>query len=229
MKKAVILFSGGLDSTTCLALARSLGYECFALSFNYQQKHHAELQSAMTIAKIYEAHHEIVHLPIGHFGGSSLTDEALAVPPHQDSKAIPNTYVPARNTILLSIALGYAEAIGADVIFIGTSVVDYSHYPDCRPEYLEAFQKMADLALKRAVEGHPILIKTPLLHLSKAETIQLGHSLGVDYTHSTSCYNANEEGLACGNCDSCFLRKKGFSEAGVPDPTRYLPQKSQPT
>ncbi len=228
MKKAVILFSGGLDSTTCLAIARSRGYQCFALSFNYQQKHCAELQSAIAIAQKYGVHHEIVHLPVGHIGGSSLTDQHLSVPTHQESNEIPNTYVPARNTILLSIALGYAEVIDADIIFIGTSAIDYSHYPDCRPEYLEAFQKMANLALKRAVEGRPITIEAPLINLSKAETIQLGLSLGVDYEESTSCYNANEQGLACGECASCFLRKKGFFEAGIADPTRYMPVKSKP-
>ena len=224
MKKAVILFSGGLDSTTCLALALSQGYECFAISFNYQQKHHAELESAIKIAKHYAVHHEIIHLPVGHLGGSALTDQKLNVQNYTGSTEVPNTYVPARNTILLSIALGYAEIIGADAIFTGTSSVDYSHYPDCRPEYLEAFQKMANLATKRGAEGHPIVIEAPLLHLSKAETVLLGLSLGVDYSLSTSCYRADENGLACGHCDSCFLRKKGFKEAGINDPTRHQPQ-----
>ncbi len=221
MKRAVILFSGGLDSTTCLALALSHGYECFAISFNYQQKHSAELKSAIKIATHYRVHHEIIQLPIGHFGGSSLTDATLDVQDYTGSTEIPNTYVPARNTILLSIALGYAEVIQADVIFTGTSAIDYSHYPDCRPEYLSAFQAMANLAIKRGVEGNPILIEAPLLHLTKAETIQLGLSLNIDYRLSTSCYKANDEGLACGTCDSCFLRKKGFKEAGVLDPTHY--------
>lgn len=227
MKKAVILFSGGLDSTTCLALALSQGYTCFAISFNYEQKHNAELKSAIKIAQHYGVHHEIITLPIGHLGGSALTDERLAVQNHSASSDIPNTYVPARNTILLSVALGYAEIIDADALFIGTSSVDYSHYPDCRPEYLQAFQRMANLATKRGIEGRPIIIEAPLLHLSKAQTVALGLSLGVDYKLSTSCYRANEDGLACGNCDSCFLRKKGFMEAGIDDPTRYLPQSTK--
>jgi 7-cyano-7-deazaguanine synthase len=224
MKKAVILFSGGLDSTTCLAIALSEGFECFAISFDYQQKHNAELQSAIKIAKRYAVHHNIISLPIGQFGGSSLTDQSLCVQNHMDSTDIPNTYVPARNTILLSIALGYAESIDADVIYTGTSSVDYSHYPDCRPEYIEAFQILANHATKRGIEGNPIRIEAPLLYLTKAETIKLGLSLGVDYSLSTSCYRADDHGLACGTCDSCFLRKKGFSEAGVIDPTRYVSQ-----
>jgi 7-cyano-7-deazaguanine synthase len=222
MKKAVILLSGGLDSTTCLAYAKSNQYDCYALSFNYNQKHSAELQAAVRIAKQHQVHHEIIQLPIGHLGGSALTDDAMPVGNHTGSLEIPPTYVPARNTIMLSIALGYAEIMDADVIITGTSFVDYSHYPDCRPEYIAAFQNLANLATKRGVEGNPILIETPLMYLSKAQTIVLGHSLGIDYHDTVSCYRATPDGLACGQCDSCFLRKKGFDDAGLVDQTRYV-------
>lgn len=222
MKKAVILFSGGLDSTTCLALAKSQHYDCYALSFHYQQKHSAELVAADRIAKELKVNHQIVELPIGHLGGSALTDQSITVKNYTGSTNIPNTYVPARNTIMLSIALSYAEIIEADVIYTGTSFVDYSHYPDCRPEFITAFQQLANLATKRGVEGNPIHIETPLMYLSKAETIQLGDQLGVNYLQTVSCYRATTDGLACGKCDSCYLRKKGFSEAGLPDATRYI-------
>lgn len=224
MKKAVILLSGGLDSTTCLAFAQSQGFASYALSFDYGQKHNAELHAAKRIAKAFEVkQHEIISLAaIGNLGGSALTDEDIAVPDFSGLGKIPITYVPARNTIMLSIALGFAEITDADTIFIGVSSVDYSGYPDCRPEYIKAFTDMANLATKRGVEGHKINIETPLIHLSKAKTILLGLSLGVDYSLTVSCYKATEEGLACGKCDSCFLRKKGFEESDVADMTRYI-------
>lgn len=222
MQKAVVLLSGGLDSTTCLAYAKSKNYDCYAISFHYNQKHTAELNAAIRIAKQHHVKHEMIQLPIGHLGGSALTDESMHVEDYTGSLEIPPTYVPARNTIMLSIALGFAEIIDADVIFTGTSFVDYSHYPDCRPEFIQAFQALATLATKRGVEGNPILIETPLMYLSKAQTIQLGQSLGIDYNDTVSCYRATDEGLACGTCDSCFLRKKGFSDAKLPDQTRYI-------
>jgi 7-cyano-7-deazaguanine synthase len=221
MKKAVVLLSGGLDSTTCLAHASAKGYTCFALSFDYGQKHRAELKAAAKIAAMYHVRHEIVQLSIGNLGGSALTDDSIQVTDHTGSLDIPLTYVPARNTIMLSIALGWAEILEADTIVIGVSAIDYSGYPDCRPEYIEAFRTMANLATKRGVEGHGISLETPLLHLSKAETVQLGLSLGVDYANTVSCYRATEDGLACGTCDSCSFRKKGFLDAGLIDPTRY--------
>jgi 7-cyano-7-deazaguanine synthase len=222
MKKAVVLLSGGLDSTTCLAYAKSKEYACYALSFDYGQKHRAELHAAKRIADLFQVEkHEVIELSIGRLGGSALTDEAIAVADHTGSSAIPLTYVPARNTIMLSIALGWAEILDASAIFIGVSAVDYSGYPDCRPEYIKAFSDMATLATKKGVEGHPIHIETPLIHLSKADTIRLGVSLSVDYAQTVSCYKATDEGLACGRCDSCFLRKKGFHDAGVTDLTRY--------
>ena len=224
MSRAVILLSGGLDSATCLAYAHSLGYSCYALSFDYGQKHKAELHAAERLAKHYQVvAHEIMDLSaLGRLGGSALTDKAQAVSEHVESTEIPSTYVPARNTVMLSIALGWAEILDADRIVAGVSAVDYSHYPDCRPEYIEAFRNMAQLATKRGIEGRPIIIDTPLIALSKADTIALGVSLGLDYGQTVSCYSANAEGLACGRCSSCYLRKKGFKEAGVVDPTRYL-------
>ena len=221
-KKAIVLLSGGLDSTTCLALAQSQGYTCVALSFNYGQRHAAELLQAQAIAAQFGVkRHEVVDLSIGQFGGSALTDEAIAVPDYTGSESIPVTYVPARNTVFLSIALGLAEVVEAEAIFIGISSVDYSGYPDCRPEYIAAFQAMADLATKAGLEGRGVRIETPLSSLSKQQTIELGLSLGVDYALTVSCYSANEKGEACGLCDSCVLRKKGFAAAGVPDPTIY--------
>lgn len=224
MKKAVVLFSGGLDSTTCLAVASSQGFECHALSFHYGQRHNAELAAAKRIAAAYHAKHQYFELGIGQFGGSALTSNDIAVPDHDASNArIPVTYVPARNTIFLSIALAYAEVLQARDIFIGVSSVDYSGYPDCRPEYIQAFQKMANLATKAATEdGELVTLHTPLIHLSKADTIRLGLSLNVDYSLTVSCYQATDEGLACGTCGSCSLRKKGFADLGAPDPTRYV-------
>ncbi len=224
MKKAVILLSGGLDSTTCLAWATSQGYTCHALSFDYGQKHNAELNAAKRIAEQFKVkQHEMINLAsLGRLGGSALTDQNIKVPDHDGSTSIPVTYVPARNTIMLSIALGWAEVLDADAIIIGVSAVDYSGYPDCRPEYIKAFADMANLATKRGVEGNPVRLETPLIRLSKAETTRLGISLGVDYSQTVSCYKATDEGLACGKCDSCYLRKKGFNDAGIADPTRYI-------
>lgn len=222
MKKAVILFSGGLDSTTCLAYAKHQGFDCFALSFNYGQKHHAELNAAKKIAAHFDAKHHIFNLAVNQFGGSALTDNNVTVPDYDEKNTeIPITYVPARNTIFLSIALAFAEVLNAKDIFIGVSHVDYSGYPDCRPEYIKAFQALANLATKMGVEEGGIAIHTPIIHLSKAETIKMGHDLGVDYAMTVSCYKSNEEGEACGQCDSCMLRKKGFADAKLADVTRY--------
>ena len=221
-QRAIVLFSGGLDSSTCLALAKSRDLECYALSFDYQQRQRAELDAAQKVAQAMKVkEHRLFRIAIEQFGGSALTDEQLEVPAYKADGQIPITYVPARNTIFLSIALGWAEVVDASYIYIGASSVDYSGYPDCRPEYMSAFQDMANLATKNAVEGHPIEIVTPLMSLSKAETIQLGQKLGVDYALTVSCYQADQQGQACGHCDSCFLRKQGFAKAGVADPTRY--------
>lgn len=222
MKKAIILLSGGLDSTTCLALAKSKGYECYALSFNYGQRHVSELKAAKKIADFYDAKQFVITMPTMQFAGSALTDNTIPVPDYTGSTDIPSTYVPARNTIFLSIALGLAETIQSNDIFIGVSSIDYSGYADCRPEYMEAFQKLANLATKAGVSGEKMTIHAPLIHLSKAETIQLGKSLGVDYGMTVSCYQLTHDGLACGKCDSCTFRKKGFTEANVSDVTRYV-------
>jgi len=222
MKKAVILFSGGLDSTTCLAYAKSQGFDCYALSFNYGQKHHVELKAAKAIAAHFNAKHKIFNLEIDQFGGSALTDNEIDVPNHDSSNSdIPITYVPARNTIFLSIALAWAEVLDAKDIFIGVSYVDYSGYPDCRPEYIKAFQTLGNLATKLGVEEGGINIHTPIIHLSKANTIKMGAQLGVDYSMTVSCYKADEHGHACGKCDSCALRKKGFIDSMLPDTTLY--------
>jgi 7-cyano-7-deazaguanine synthase len=221
MKKAIILFSGGLDSTTCLALAKSQGFDCYALSFDYGQKHSVELSIAKRIAEISGVQHIVMQIPVGQLGGSALTDATLVVPDQSNHSDIPVTYVPARNTIFLSFALGLADCLQSQDIFIGVSAIDYSGYPDCRPEYIAAFQKLANLATKTGLEEGNIQIYAPLIHLSKAETIQLGISLGVDYAQTVSCYRADKDARACGKCDSCVLRKKGFKEANVADPTRY--------
>jgi 7-cyano-7-deazaguanine synthase len=221
-RKAVILLSGGLDSVTCLAIARAQKFECYTLNFDYGQKHTAELKAAEEISKRYGAvKHVVVQLGLGQLGGSAITDANIAVPDYDGSTEIPATYVPARNTVFLSIALGWAEILNAHDIFIGVSSVDYSGYPDCRAEYIAAFQNMADLATKTGVEGHPIRIQAPLLYLSKAATIHEGLRLGVDYAMTVSCYRADLNGRACGSCASCEFRKKGFNEAGVTDPTHY--------
>jgi 7-cyano-7-deazaguanine synthase len=220
-KRAVVLVSGGLDSATTLAMAREQGYECYALSFDYGQRHRCELAAADAVASsLGAAEHRTVQLDLRQFGGSALTDDAIAVP-NSGGEGIPVTYVPARNTVFLSLALAWAEVLEACDIFIGVNAVDYSGYPDCRPEFIEAFEKMANLATKSGVEGHPFTIHAPLIELSKAAIIQTGTRLGVDYGLTISCYNPDEQGLACGRCDSCRLRAEGFAAAGIPDPTRY--------
>ena len=220
-KKAIILLSGGLDSITVLALAKQQGYICYALSFEYGQRHNAELIAAAQIAKDYQVNdHKIIKLGLGSIGGSALTDENIAVP-NKPQAGIPVTYVPARNTIFLSFALGWAEVLNLTDIFIGVNAVDYSGYPDCRPEFITAFQKLANLATKAGVNGELFTIHTPLISLSKAEIIKQGVALGVDYRQTVSCYSADEQGEACGVCDACRIRITGFSEANVKDPTRY--------
>ncbi|MFI4956540.1 MAG: 7-cyano-7-deazaguanine synthase QueC [Gammaproteobacteria bacterium] len=226
MKKAVVLFSGGLDSTTCLSLALKQGFEPFALSFNYAQRHSSELEAAKRITAKLGVAHKIFNLPIDQFGCSALTDKNIDVPKYTGTTEVPSTYVPARNTIFLSVALGFAEVLKANDIFVGVSSVDYSGYPDCRPEYIDAFQRLANLATQSGVQGNLLSIQSPLMHLSKAETIKLGLSLGVDYGMTVSCYQADSDGYACGQCDSCMLRKKGFEDAQVDDPTAYYSSES---
>jgi 7-cyano-7-deazaguanine synthase len=221
MKKAVVLLSGGLDSTTCLAIGKSQGFECHAISFNYGQKNVSELESAKRYVKLFGINHKIIDLPPAHFQGSSLTESDQAVPEFTGSKEIPTTYVPARNTIFLAYALGWAEVLGAQDIFLGANATDFYGYPDCRPEYIQAFQKLANLATKAGVTEGNIRIQTPLGLLSKAETIKLGLELGIDYQLTVTCYQADPQGRACGKCDSCTYRKNGFAEAAVADPTIY--------
>lgn len=220
-KKAVILVSGGLDSTTVLAIARSQGYACYTISFDYGQRHRAELLAASRTATLLgSVQHKVVSLDLRSIGGSALTDDSLAVP-EEETAGIPVTYVPARNTVFLSIALGWAEVLGANDIFIGVNAVDFSGYPDCRPEYIQAYETMANLATRAGVEGLALRIQAPLMNMSKAEIVKLGLTLGIDYGTTVSCYQATEEGLACGVCDSCRLRRIGFEQAGIKDPTRY--------
>lgn len=220
-RRAVILVSGGLDSTTVLAMARAAGYDCYTLSFDYGQRHRAELFAAERVsAALGDVEHKVVRLNLDSIGGSALTDTAIAVP-EEETEGIPVTYVPARNTVFLSIALGWAEVLEARDIFIGVNAVDYSGYPDCRPEYIAAFETMANLATRAGVEGHPLKIHAPLMNMGKGDIIGKGIGLGVDYSLTVSCYQATEQGLACGLCDSCRLRRQGFIEAGVEDPTRY--------
>jgi 7-cyano-7-deazaguanine synthase len=220
--RAVVLVSGGLDSATCLAIARSEGYACHTLAFAYGQRHTAELAAAEQVAAALGAvEHRLVHVDLTAFGGSALTDRTIPVP-EAPSEGIPVTYVPARNTIFLSFALAWSEVLGAHDIFIGVNAVDYSGYPDCRPEYIAAFERMANLATRAATESlEPIRIRTPLIQLSKADIIRQGRTLGVDYSLTVSCYQADAEGSACGRCDSCRIRRAGFDAAQVPDPTRY--------
>lgn len=219
--KAVVLVSGGLDSATALAIACDQGYTCYALSFDYGQRHHCELDAAARVAKTVGAvDHKLVSLDLRSIGGSALTDENIDVP-ENPTEGIPVTYVPARNTIFLSFALAWAEVLEARHIFIGVNAVDYSGYPDCRPEYISAFQAMANLATKAGVEGQITTVHTPLIQLSKADIIRTGIRLGVDYSETISCYAPDDEGRACGKCDSCRLRAEGFRAAGVLDPTRY--------
>lgn len=221
MSKAVVLLSGGLDSATTLALARERGFDCYALSLAYGQRHDAELTAAENVAQsLGVTNHKTVHLDIGQFGGSALTDTSIDVPAGP-TDGIPATYVPARNTIFLSLALGWAEALAARDLFIGVNAVDYSGYPDCRPEFIDAFEQLANLATKAGVEGERFHVHAPLIHLSKAEIIREGLRLHVDYAATVSCYAADAGGRACGRCDSCRLRAAGFEEAGVADPTRY--------
>lgn len=224
MRKAVVLLSGGLDSLTTLAIAQSEGYLCHALSFDYGQRHRAELDAATRIARRHGvAQHRTVRIGLEVFGGSALTDTRIAVPT-EPQEGIPVTYVPARNTIFLSFALAWAEVLGAFDIHIGVNVLDYSGYPDCRPEYLAAFERLAELATKAGVEGRHFTIHAPLIRLTKADIIRRGLQLGVDYSLSVSCYDADAAGAACGQCDACRLRARGFAEAGVPDPTVYRRQ-----
>ncbi|MBX2809719.1 MAG: 7-cyano-7-deazaguanine synthase QueC [Cellvibrionaceae bacterium] len=221
-KKAVVLVSGGLDSTTVLAMAIEAGFDCYSLSFDYGQRHRIELDAAETLSnKLGAKQHKTVALDMRAIGGSALTDAHIAVP-EQAVSGIPVTYVPARNTVFLSIALAWAEVLAARDIFIGVNAVDYSGYPDCRPDYIAAYQAMANLATKAGVEGQKLTIQTPLLHLSKAEIIQKGVALGIDYSQTVSCYQANDQQQACGRCDSCRLRSQGFIDAGIADPTRYI-------
>jgi len=224
-KKAIVLLSGGIDSSTALAIARAEGYECYALTFRYGQRHGHEIEAARRVAQhVGVAEHIVLDIDLRAFGGSALTDE-IDVPKHESAdeigRDIPVTYVPARNTVFLSFALAWAEAVGAADIFIGVSAVDYSGYPDCRPEFIDAFQRLANLATKAGVEGESFRIRAPLIQMSKAEIIQTGSRLGMDYSLTHSCYAPDEDGRACGRCDSCLLRKRGFERAGVPDPTRY--------
>lgn len=222
MARAVILLSGGLDSATVLAMARAEGWRSHALSIDYGQRHRAELAAAARVAgALGAAEHRVMTLDLRAFGGSALTDASIEVPTRGPERGIPLTYVPARNTIFLSLALALAEVTESDAIFTGANAVDYSGYPDCRPEYLAAFEKLANLATRRAVEGRPVEIKAPIVHMSKADIVRRGHELGVDFSLTVSCYNADPEGRACGRCEACRLRREGFHQAGIADPTRY--------
>lgn len=219
--KAIVLVSGGLDSATCLALAINQGYECYALSFNYGQRSISELNAARRVAQAAGVKdHKVISLGLDTLGGSALTDTSIAIP-EGGTEGIPVTYVPARNTVFLSYGLAWAEVLDADALFIGVNSVDYLGYPDCRPEFIEAYARMMNLATKKGVEGGEIALKTPLIHLSKGEIIKTGTRFGVDYSLTVSCYQADGDGAACGACDSCLLRKAGFAEAGIEDPTRY--------
>ena len=219
--KAVVLVSGGLDSSNVLALALQQGYRCYTLSFDYGQRHRSELEAAKRVSELMKVEeHKIVRLDLGTIGGSALTDNTIDVP-EQETAGIPVTYVPARNTVFLSIALGWAEVREADTIFLGVNAVDYSGYPDCRPEYISSFETMANLATRAGVEGKKLSIQAPLIDMTKGEIVSAGASLGVDYSQTVSCYQASIEGLACGKCDSCRLRIEGFNQAGISDPTRY--------
>ena len=220
--RAIVLLSGGLDSTTCLAWAQAR-YDCIAISFMYGQRSTTELDAARTLAKQAQVEHHVINIDLGQLGGSALTDHNIEIP-EQEQEGIPITYVPARNTIFLSYALAAAEVKHADAIIIGINAVDYSGYPDCRPEFIDAFANMAKLATKVGIDGKPLKFETPLLHLSKGNIIRLGIEHGVDYSQTVSCYQADDQGRACGKCDSCRLRKQGFVDAGIADPTRYIPQ-----
>lgn len=222
IKKAVVLLSGGLDSATCLAMARQQGFACHCLSFDYGQRHRAELAAAATVAHALGAtEHRVLDLGLAQFGGSALTDASIAVPTAGVKPGIPVTYVPARNTVMLSLALAWAEVLEARDIFVGVNAVDYSGYPDCRPEYIAAFEHLANLATKAGVEGSAFSVHAPLIQLTKAQIVAAGSALGVDYDLTVSCYQADDAGRACGICDSCRLRREGFAAAGLADPTRY--------
>lgn len=222
MSNAIVLLSGGLDSTTVLAIAKTENFDCYTLSFDYGQKQRSELDSAKTIAQKYGVYeHRIMKISLGDIGGSALTDKDIKVPKYSESNEIPITYVPARNTIFLSFALAWAEILKSQSIFIGVNALDYSGYPDCRPEYIRAYEEMANLATKQSIEGSKLKIHTPLIDLTKAQIIQKGIKLGVDYSQTISCYQANANGEACGECDACMLRRNGFSHANVKDPTNY--------
>lgn len=219
--RAIVLLSGGLDSATTLAVAQDRGYRCHTLAIRYGQRHAAELAASAAVSKAAGAEeHREFDLPIGQWGGSSLTDEALSVPT-QASSGIPNTYVPARNTVFIAVAASWAEVVDADAIFLGVNAVDYSGYPDCRPEFIDAMQRALNLGTRDGVEGRGVAIEAPLIHMTKAEIVQLGTDLGVDYARTVSCYQPDESGAACGRCDACRLRAQGFADAGLPDPTRY--------
>jgi len=221
ISRSVVLLSGGMDSATVLALASQAGEECYALSFDYGQKHNAELSAARAIATQLKAkEHRIINIDMAQLGGSALTDAAIDVP-EAGGEGIPVTYVPARNTVFLSLGLAWAEVLEADAIYVGVNAVDYSGYPDCRPEYIAAFQVMANLATKRTTEGRGVEIRTPLIAMSKADIVRTGQELGVDFAQTVSCYSADESGAACGHCDACELRRQGFAAAGLADPTRY--------
>ena len=222
-KRAVVLLSGGLDSATVLAIAKAAGWSCHALSVDYGQRHRAELEAAARVARALGAvEHRVARVDLAAFGGSALTDRRIAVP-KSAAPGIPVTYVPARNTVFLALALAHAEVVEADAIFTGVNAVDYSGYPDCRPEFLAAFERLANLATKRAVEGSRIAIESPIVRMSKAEIVRRGSELGVDYAITVSCYEADEDGRACGSCDACRFRREGFRAAGLADPTRYHP------
>lgn len=221
MKRAVVLLSGGLDSVTALAIAKEQGYECYTLSFDYGQRHEAELTAAAKLSKQLDAiEHKVISIDLRTIGGSALTDNTVAVP-EEHQEGIPVTYVPARNTIFLSIALGWAEVLQANAIFVGVNAVDYSGYPDCRPEFVAAFEPLANLATKAGVEGHKLEVHAPLMAMNKADIIRTGTRLGIDYSQTISCYQADNNGYACGRCDSCHFRKQGFEQAGIVDPTLY--------
>jgi 7-cyano-7-deazaguanine synthase len=220
MKRAVVLLSGGLDSVTALAMAKKQGFECYTLSFDYGQRHRAELNASSLLSKQHAAvEHKTINIDLRSIGGSALTDDIDV--PEQMEEGIPITYVPARNTVFLSIALGWAEVLEAEAIFVGVNAVDYSGYPDCRPAFIDAFENLANLATKIGVEGRKLSIQAPLIDMTKAEIVQTGTELGIDYSQTVSCYQADSEGRACGRCDSCKLRKQGFEDAGLADPTRY--------
>lgn len=222
-KRAVVLLSGGLDSATVLAIAKAAGWSCHALSIDYGQRHRVELEAAARVARALGAvEHRVARVDLAAFGGSALTDRRIAVP-KSTGPGIPVTYVPARNTVFLALALAHAEVVEADAIFTGVNAVDYSGYPDCRPEFLDAFERLANLATKRAVEGSRIAIESPIVRMSKAEIVRRGSGLGVDYAMTVSCYEADEDGRACGSCDACRFRREGFRAAGLADPTRYHP------